>query len=252
MEKIDANFRTNDGEGDLMAKPIQPKRIKVSNNDEELVMNDVGVSKITTKTTKFRTRLLPPLFSSGDKRTERPAKKILSPLERVSELKTEEIVDDVVGFSVEPAASEIGQPSSRSSSTEWIITPAPKQEESVVHWPFGIAAKPSLHEPIGYQEQCGSSMFPSSHQPTARSMLENPSSESNARWPFSIACTPPVYQPLDFPVTPRVYSFPLFTALDSDLMLNETSGKVNSMIVPSQKQDVVEAVSSIATDPKRG
>ena len=248
---MDANFRTNDGEGDLMAKPIQPKRMKVSNNDEELVRNEVSVSRITTKTSNVRTRLLPPLFSSGD---NRPAKKSLSPLERVSELKTEEIIDDVVGFSVERAASEIGQPSSRSSSTEWIITPAPKQEESVVHWPFGIAAKPSLHEPIGYQERCWSSMFPSSHQPTPRSMLENPSSESNARWPFSIACTPPVYQALDFPVTPTVYSFPLFTALDSDLMmLNETSGKVNNnMIVPSQKQDIVETVQSIAPDPKVG
>ena len=90
--------------------------------------------------------------------------------------------------------------------------------------------------------------------------VEKPSSESSPRWPFSIGSTPPVYQALGFPMTPPVYSFPLFTALDDD-HLNErlktqTSEKDNSRIAPHSKQDgvvvVVEAVQSIATDPKFG
>ena len=89
-------------------------------------------------------------------------------------------------------------------------------------------------------------MFPSSH-PSASSTLKRLSRKSSrARWPVAIDFTPPVYQILDSPVTPAIYLFPFFTALDIDQLrelFNQTSGNLKPLIVFRD----TEAMQSTAT-----
>ena len=240
FEKMDPNFESRQQGNNEQLNTTQPKRMKVL--DDDLMINtEVRVTTATNiRTDRFRR--LPPPFSSD--KTERHA----NPLQPVSGVKTEGVIDDLVRLSVEP----VDELSSQSSGIDWTELPSPKKEDSVVHWPFVIGAKSSPHESLDSQKQHWSTSF---HQ-AASSTLENSSSESgsSARRPFAIASTPPVDQTLDFPVTPEVYSFPFLTVSDNDQLhelLNQTSRNIHQVIVPRGKQDV-EAMQSRTTDPKLG
>jgi len=230
FEKMDPNFESRQQGNNEQLNTTQPKRMKVL--DDDLMINtEVRVTTATNiRTDRFRR--LPPPFSSD--KTERHA----NPLQPVSGVKTEGVIDDLVRLSVEPV-DEL------SSGIDWPELPSRKQVVSIVHWPFVIGAKSSLHESLDSQKQHWSSILPSSH----RHALENSSSESSS------ARTPAVYQRLDFPVTPEVYSFPFLTVSDNDQLrelLNQTLGNINQVIVLPEREQDVEAMQSRTTNPKLG
>jgi len=231
-KKMDPNFESR------QLNTTQPKRMKVLDGD--LMMTaEVRIAKTTTNIWSNRLRRVPlPPFSSD--KTGRHAKK-LSPLQPVSGVKTGDVIDHLVRFSVEP----VDEFSSQSSGIDWPKLPSRKQVDLVVLWPFAVGTKPFLHESLDSQKQHWSSILPSSH----RHALENSSSESSS------ARTPAVYQRLDFPVTPEVYSFPFLTVSDNDQLrelLNQTLGNINQVIVLPEREQDVEAMQSRTTNPKLG